>query len=87
MGLSIASVFATAMSFAEQRVTLTGDLVGWILVGGGIGGMIFPWLIGQLFESISPRVTMPILLSASLIALGILLTLIPRKTNETINEL
>jgi len=87
MGLSIASVFATAMSFAEQRLTLTGDLVGWILVGGGIGGMIFPWLIGQLFESISPRVTMPILLSASLIALGILLTLISRKTNETINGL
>jgi MFS transporter, FHS family, Na+ dependent glucose transporter 1 len=76
MGLSIASVFATGMAFAEQRVSLTGTLVGWILVGGGVGGMVFPWLIGQLFQRISPHVTMPILLAGNLIAFGLLLVLI-----------
>jgi MFS transporter, FHS family, Na+ dependent glucose transporter 1 len=81
MGLSIASVFATGMAYAEHRLSLTGVMTGWILVGAGIGGMVSPWLIGQLFESISPRITIPILLSINLIAFGILLALIlpPRK--------
>jgi MFS transporter, FHS family, Na+ dependent glucose transporter 1 len=76
MGLSIASVFATGIAFAEQRLSLTGASIGWILVGGGIGGMVFPWLIGQLFERISPRITMPVLLASNLIAFGLLLALI-----------
>jgi FHS family Na+ dependent glucose MFS transporter 1 len=76
MGLSIASVFATGMAFAEQRLSLSGAMIGWILVGGGIGSMVFPWLIGQLFERISPRVTMPILLASNLIAFGLLLAMI-----------
>ena len=76
MGLSIASVFATGMAFAEQRLSLTGTMIGWILVGVGIGGMVFPWLIGQLFERISPRITMPILLVSNLVAFVLLLALI-----------
>jgi len=76
MGLSIASVFATGMAFAEQRLSLTGALTGWILVGGGIGGMVSPWLIGQLFERIGPHITMPVLLANNLIAFGLLLALI-----------
>ena len=76
MGLSIASVFATGMTFADQQLSLTGAMTGWILVGSGIGGMVSPWLIGQLFESIGPRVTMPVLLANNLIAFGLLLALI-----------
>lgn len=76
MGLSIASVFATGMAFAEQRLSLTGALTGWIIVGGGFGGLVFPWLIGQLFERISPRITMPILLASTLAAFGLLLALV-----------
>jgi len=76
LGLSIASTFATAMAFAEQRLSLTGVMIGWILVGGGIGGMAMPWLIGQLFERISPRITMPVLLIDTLIEFGLLLALI-----------
>ena len=76
LGLSIASIFATAMAFTEKRLRLTGVLIGWILVGGGIGGMIFPWLIGQMFERISPRITMPLLLGNTLIEFCILLALI-----------
>jgi FHS family Na+ dependent glucose MFS transporter 1 len=84
MGISIASVFATGMAFAEQRLSLTGAMIGWILVGGGTGGMVFPWLIGQLFERISPRITMPVLLASNLIAFGLLLALIlPLRKKET----
>jgi predicted MFS family arabinose efflux permease len=83
MGLSVASIFATGMAFAEQRLSLTGSSIGWILVGGGIGGMVTPWLIGQLFERISPHITMPVLLASNLIAFGLLLALIlPRRKKE-----
>jgi len=85
MGLSIASVFATGIAFAEQRLSLTGALTGWILVGGGFGGMVFPWVIGQLFERISPRITMPVLLASNLVAFGLLLALIlPLRKNVTV---
>jgi FHS family Na+ dependent glucose MFS transporter 1 len=85
MGLSIASVFATGIAFAEQRLSLTGVMTGWILVGGGFGGMVFPWLIGQMFESISPRITMPVLLASNLVAFGLLLALIlPKRKKETV---
>jgi len=85
MGLSVASLFATGMAFAEQHRSLTGSSIGWILVGGGIGGMAVPWLIGQLFERSSPRITMPVLLVSNLIAFGLLLALIiPRRKKETL---
>jgi fluoride ion exporter CrcB/FEX len=59
-------------------------MIGWILVGAGIGGMFFPWLIGQLFERISPRITMPVLLANTLIEFGLLLALIlPLQRKET----
>ena len=28
---------------------ITGAMTGWFLVGGGTGGMILPWVIGQAF--------------------------------------
>ena len=84
MGFSVASLYATGMAFAEQRLSLTGSSISWILVGGSIGGMAVPWLIGQLFERSSPRFTMPILLVSSLIAFGLLLALvIPQRKRDS----
>lgn len=84
VGLSIASVFATGIALADHRLKLSGAMTGWILVGSGIGGMVSPWLIGQLFESIGPRITMPVLLADNLIAFGLLLALIiPFRKKET----
>ncbi len=72
MGLSIASVFATGMAFTEKHLKLTGAMTGWMLVGGGIGGMVSPWLIGQLFDRVGARITMPVLLVNNILALLIL---------------
>ena len=86
MGLSIASVFATSMAFAESHVHLTGVLVGWIFVGSGVGGMIIPWLLGQLFERISPRITMPVLLVNTLIEFGLLVVMLLSSRKKTLQE-
>jgi fucose permease len=84
MGLSIASIFPTMISMAERRLAITGQVTGWFFVGASIGGMSLPWLIGQLFESIGPRVTMSVILIDLLVAFGILvvLALIPARVGK-----
>jgi MFS transporter, FHS family, Na+ dependent glucose transporter 1 len=56
VGLFMASMFPTMISFAERRLTVTGKVTSWYFVGGSLGGMTLPWLIGQLFESFGPRI-------------------------------
>jgi MFS transporter, FHS family, Na+ dependent glucose transporter 1 len=56
-GFAMASIFPTMLSLAERRMMITGKITGWFFVGGSLGGMSLPWLIGQLFEEVGPRVT------------------------------
>jgi FHS family Na+ dependent glucose MFS transporter 1 len=75
MGLFMASVYATTVAFAGQRMHLTGTTTSRMFMGGGIGGMIIPWLIGQLFEPIGPSVTMVIIAIVVTAHLGVLVWL------------
>jgi len=49
LGLFMASIFPTTLMLAEDRMHVTGTITGWFLFGGGTGGMILPWVIGQAF--------------------------------------
>ena len=60
MGLFMASMFPTMIAFAEQRMTISGKLTGAFLVASALGGMSVAWLIGQVFESMGPQITMVI---------------------------
>jgi FHS family Na+ dependent glucose MFS transporter 1 len=75
LGLSMASVFPTAISLAERQVPITGRVTGWFLVGASVGAMLLPWLIGQLFESVGPQITMVVILLDLLAALAVGLVL------------
>jgi len=75
IGLFMASIYPSTMAFAEQRMHLTGTVTSRILMGGGIGGMLIPWLIGQLFEPIGPIVTMVIIAIVMTAHLGVMLWL------------
>jgi FHS family Na+ dependent glucose MFS transporter 1 len=75
LGLSMASIFPTTMTFAEERIHLTGKVTSWFIIGSGIGGMFLSGLIGQLFEPVGPRVTMTIIFIAILIDLLVLVVL------------
>jgi MFS transporter, FHS family, Na+ dependent glucose transporter 1 len=68
LGLSMASIFPTMMSFAARRLPTTGKVTSWFLVGASLGAMTLPWLIGQLFGVIGPRVTMEAILADLLVA-------------------
>jgi FHS family Na+ dependent glucose MFS transporter 1 len=62
-GLSQASIFPTFLNLAEERMHVTGTVAGLFLVGGGIGGMILPWLIGQAFVLVSAYAMMGLILT------------------------
>jgi FHS family Na+ dependent glucose MFS transporter 1 len=71
LGLSMATIFPTAITVAERRVGITGQITGWFLAASSVGAMTLPWLIGQLFESIGPQVTMAAILADLTLALGV----------------
>jgi FHS family Na+ dependent glucose MFS transporter 1 len=76
LGLAMASIFPTAISLAERRIPITGEVTGWFLVASSVGAMSLPWLIGQLFEPVGPQITMIVLtvdVVAAIIVLGALL--------------
>lgn len=58
VGFSMASIFPTTLSLAERQMTITGKVTSWFFVGASMGSMFLPWLIGQLFDSVGPRMMM-----------------------------
>lgn len=70
-GAFMASVFPVTLSWAERRMTMTGFVTSWFFIGASLGGMLFPWLIGQLFESIGPQVTMYSILADVVLAFAV----------------
>jgi FHS family Na+ dependent glucose MFS transporter 1 len=75
-GLFMASIFPTALAFAERRVTITGRVTGWFFTAGSAGAMGLPWLIGHMFALQGPRVFIFMVfadLSLALILLAILI--------------
>jgi MFS transporter, FHS family, Na+ dependent glucose transporter 1 len=81
-GLFAASIFPTMITFAENRMHLTGKITSLFFVGASTGGMFFPWLIGQCYASVGPRmVPFTIISSTALLILlfGILVKKFPGK--------
>ena len=71
LGLFMASIFPTVLSWAERRMTMSGSATSFFLIGASIGAMTLPWIIGQLFESIGPQVTMVLILADLVAALAV----------------
>lgn len=69
-GLSMANVYPTLVLLGGRHLHLTASITSLFMVGGSLGGMIIPWLIGQRFETVGPQATMVILLIALLLAGG-----------------
>ena len=61
-GLSTANAYPTLMVLAERHLRISGKITSIFLVGGSLGSMTVPFLIGQRFEVNGPQVMMQILL-------------------------
>jgi FHS family Na+ dependent glucose MFS transporter 1 len=76
LGLAMASVFPTMLTFAGNRMVITGRITSFFFVGASLGGMFQPWLIGRLFEPVGPRVAPFSILVSLLLALVLLVVMI-----------
>ena len=85
IGFGMASFFPSAMVLAGQLMHLSGRVTGVFLFGSGGGGMILPFLIGQLIEPIGPRSMMWVILIDLVINMVLLLVLLayhPRRVSN-----
>lgn len=71
LGFFLASTFPTVFSLAERHLSLTGKLTSIFFVGISLGGMILPWLMGQLFDGVGPRSVMWLILADVILAVGL----------------
>jgi FHS family Na+ dependent glucose MFS transporter 1 len=81
LGLSMASIFPMMISYAERRMTITGQTTSWFFVGASLGGMFLPWLIGQFFEPVGPRVTI-VFIFVDLILAAVLFFVMTARANH-----
>jgi fucose permease len=72
LGLSMASIFPTTLSFAGNRMKMTGRVTGWFVFGASAGSMLIPLGIGQTFQAVGPRVVIFVTTVTLLAAVGVL---------------
>ena len=59
IGLSFAAVYPTTLAIAADRYErLAGTIFGLLFAMGLIGGMFFPWIVGQISQMHSVRAGM-----------------------------
>ncbi len=51
MGVATAPQFPVMLTYLERRIRVTGSATAWFVGGAGIGGLVFPWLIGRWFDA------------------------------------
>lgn len=86
LGLFMASIFPTTIIWAGRRMTLSGAITSWFLIGSSLGAMTFPLLIGQLFESQGPQVVMVVIEGVLLAATGLFVGLMLYAGRPTAEE-
>lgn len=71
LGLSMASIFPATLSFAGNRMKLTGRVTGWFVFGASAGSMLIPLIAGQAFAAFGPQVIMIVFITMLLTAVGV----------------
>lgn len=79
LGLCMASIFATVLMLAGERIRVTGTITGLFLVGSALGSATIPALIGQAFAHIGPHIMPIIILVDVLIFLLVLVYFISQR--------
>lgn len=59
--VSIAPQYASMMAFAESHLALSGANTAVLVAASGVGGLLMPWLLGQLFDAIGPDALPPVM--------------------------
>ncbi len=65
--LSIAPQYASMMAFAEAHLALSGKNTSAIVAASGVGGLVMPWVLGQLFDAVGPEALPPVMVVMALL--------------------
>ncbi len=71
LGLSMASVFASIFTYAEELMPVTGKLSSILMMGASAGAIIFPMLLGKIMANSAPINIMIALLVMMVVSAGI----------------
>ena len=64
MGLFMALIFPSLMMYAEKQIHLSGKNTGIFFSATSIGGMLLPWVSGQLFIRFNPHAVKTVILTS-----------------------
>jgi fucose permease len=81
--LALAPIFPTTVALAGRRLQISSRVNAWLLVGGSLGGMTLPWLLGRTFGAWGPQAMIAALLVALLLAALVLLPVLPRRVDHS----
>lgn len=54
VGVSVASMFPTMLSFAGRRINITAQVTSIFFLGASLGSMFLPFLMGRIIENFGP---------------------------------
>lgn len=69
--VSVAPQYASMMAFAESHLALSGRNTSAIIAASGLGGLVMPWTVGQLFDHIGPQSLPPTIVALSLLTAAV----------------
>lgn len=78
-GFAVASLVPSSFNLAERRMPITGPVSAAFLVGGSLGTMTLPWLVGQLVEPHGPLALVYVTAAAMLAAWAVLTVIVRRR--------
>src|SRR5690606_33368940 len=78
-GLGLAPIFPTTVALAGRRLQISSRVNAWLLVGGSLGGMTLPWLLGRVFGAWGPQAMFGALMLILLLACLVLLPVLRRR--------
>ncbi len=73
-GFFIGPIYGSVVNYAERRIAMTSIITSMLLVGGSLGSMTIPWIVGQTFGAVGPHSLMLIVggtIIASILLLGL----------------
>jgi fucose permease len=82
LGLSLASIMPMTLLLGERSMHISGRITGSLLAAASLGGMLHPWLVGQLTAWVGISALLPFLLvntALAVLAFSVLLLTIRRQ--------
>ena len=86
LGFATATIFPNLMAFAEARMNMTGRLTGLFFLGSGLGMMLLPMLLGQVYEYLGGFEMMLTLFGVAVLGFVIMILLKRNRFQEKVRD-